>query len=460
MTASHRWSPGIPDRCPVGPGDGPVSFFFSLHASFWAELDFPGLSALRVAFFVFGRRRLRSLFLRRGVRAPCSMLSREAVWKVLERYDPASLKLGVIGSHSALDVCDGAADEGLGSLAVCQKGRESTYARYMKTVRDASGSRLAGCVDEAWVFDRFDQVLAEETQARLVEENVLFVPNRSLTSYCDVGRLEEGFQVPLIGSRNMLRTEEREEERDYYWLLEKAGLPFPEKIDSPEEIRELSIVKLHHAKKRLERGFFTASSPEEYHKRSKSLLDSGVIRQEDLDKARIERYVIGPVFNFDFFWSPVSKQTGEAEPLELLGVDWRFESSLDGHVRLPAQQQLSLAEHQAVPEMTVVGHNSATLRESLLHKVFQMAELFVEAAQKHYAPGVVGPFCLQTCVDKDMNFYIYDVAPRIGGGTNVHVAVGHPYGNMLWRAPMSTGRRIAREVKRAAEGDLLRHIVT
>lgn len=388
------------------------------------------------------------------------MLSQGEILKVLERYDPQSVRLGVIGSHSALDVCDGAADEGIPSLAVCRKGRESTYARYQRTVRDDAGRRVSGCVDEAWVFDRFDEVLSEQNQARLVENNVLFVPNRSFTSYCDVSRIEEGFRVPLLGSRNMLRTEEREEERDYYWLLEKAGLPFPERIESPEEIRELSIVKLHHAQKRLERGFFTASSPQEFHEKAGSLLKAGVIRQEDLDTARIERYVIGPVFNFDFFWSPVSEKTGDREPLELLGVDWRFESSLDGHVRLPAPQQIALPEHQLVPEMTVVGHNSATLRESLLHKVFEMAETFVEAAREHYKPGVLGPFCLQTCVDKDMDFYIYDVAPRIGGGTNVHVAVGHPYGNMLWREPMSTGRRVAREVKRALEHDQLASIVT
>jgi 5-formaminoimidazole-4-carboxamide-1-(beta)-D-ribofuranosyl 5'-monophosphate synthetase len=388
------------------------------------------------------------------------MLARETVWRTVERYDPARIRLGVIGSHSALDVCDGAADEGIPSVAVCQKGRDATYSRFFRSVRDAQGRRVMGCVDEAIVLDRFDELLDEEMQARLVEDNVLFVPNRSFTSYCDVAKIEESFRVPLLGSRNMLRTEEREEERDYYWLLERAGLPFPERIASPEEIRELAIVKLHHATKRLERGFFTASSPDEFHDKAQGLLEAGVIRQEDLESARIERYVIGPVFNFDFFYSPVTAKHGDREPLELLGVDWRFESSLDGHVRLPAPQQMVLPDHQLVPEMTVVGHNSATLRESLLHKVFDMAETFVDAAKEHYAPGVIGPFCLQTCVDKDMNFYIYDVAPRIGGGTNVHVAVGHPYGNMLYRTPMSTGRRIAHEVKRAVEHGLVKEIVT
>jgi 5-formaminoimidazole-4-carboxamide-1-(beta)-D-ribofuranosyl 5'-monophosphate synthetase len=107
-----------------------------------------------------------------------------------------------------------------------------------------------------------------------------------------------------------------------------------------------------------------------------------------------------------------------------------------------------------------VGHNTATVRESLLEDAFGLAEKFVKAAAEHYAPGVIGPFCLQTCVDKDMRFYIYDVAPRIGGGTNVHVGVGHPYGNATWRKPMSTGRRIAQEIRVAAETGRLKEIVT
>ena len=105
---------------------------------------------------------------------------------------------------------------------------------------------------------------------------------------------------------------------------------------------------------------------------------------------------------------------------------------MDGHVRLPAPQQMTMPAHQKIPEMTVVGHNTATNRESLLEKAFELGEKFVKASKEHYDPGIIGPFCLQTCIDKDMNYWIYDVAPRLGGGTNVHVNVGHPYGNALW----------------------------
>jgi len=381
------------------------------------------------------------------------MIEREKIGELLSQYDLDNLTIGAVASHSALDTFDGAAEEGFPTLAVCKKGRERTYAHYFRS-RRKNGVLYQGCVDQAWVFDSFREILAEEQQERLRRQNVLFIPNRSFTSYCELGEIEERFAVPMFGSRNLLRTEERSEERDYYWLLEKEGLPFPEKISSPEDIDELCIVKLHHAVKKLERGFFTCSSYREYREKAEVLLRQGVITEGDLARARIERYIIGPVFNFDFFYSPLNRE------LELLGIDWRFETSLDGHVRLPAQQQLSLSPRQQIPEYTVCGHNSATLRESQLEKAFALGERYVQATQKHYDYGVIGPFCLQTCLDKDLRFYIYDVAPRIGGGTNVHMSVGHPYGNTLWRKRVSTGRRIAMEVRMAVEEGRLDELVS
>ncbi|RJS71758.1 MAG: DUF1297 domain-containing protein [Candidatus Syntrophoarchaeum sp. WYZ-LMO15] len=385
------------------------------------------------------------------------MIPRSEIHEILRTYDLERVMIGVLASHSALDVCDGAIEEGFRTYAVCQKGRDATYTRYFRARRDHDGNIIRGVVDEALVLARFNEIMLPENQQLMRERNILFVPNRSFTSYCKIEEVEDEFRVPLVGSRNLLRSEERSEKESYYWLLERAGLPYPEKIESPDDIDELVIVKLHHAVKKLERGFFTAASPAEYEEKSKSLIRMGVITEEDLEGARIERYIIGPVFNLDFFYSPLED---EMEPLELLGIDWRFETSLDGHVRLPAPQQMRLNEAQITPEYTVCGHNSCTLRESLLEKAFELGERYVRATQEYYPPGIIGPFCLQTCVDKDLNFYIYDVAPRIGGGTNVHVFLGHAYGNTLWRKNMSTGRRIAMEIKRAIETDQVEKIVT
>ncbi len=380
-------------------------------------------------------------------------MDRSKVLEVLRGYDLDDLRIGMIASHSALDTADGAVEENFRTLAVCQEGREKPYVKYFRAGRDKSGRIINGMIDEVLMLKKFSQILEQENQDFLKAKNTLFVPNRSFTSYCGIDAVEDQFQIPLLGSRNLLRSEERGDKRDYYWILEKAGLPYPEPVEA-EDIKELVMVKLPHAVKTLERGFFTAASYEEYCQKADQLLRQNVIDQDGIELARIERYVIGPVFNLDFFYSPISKQ------IELIGIDWRFETSLDGHCRLPAPQQLTLNDKQINPEYTVCGHNSATLRESLLEKAFVLAEKYVEATQEYYSPGIIGPFCLQTCVDKDLNFYIYDVAPRIGGGTNVHMAVGHPYGNALWRTNMSTGRRLAREVRLALENDCLEKIVT
>jgi 5-formaminoimidazole-4-carboxamide-1-(beta)-D-ribofuranosyl 5'-monophosphate synthetase len=385
------------------------------------------------------------------------MIEHSDIQEILEEYDRMKLRIGMTASHSALDICDGAIEEGFPTVAYCQKGREKTYSEYFRTQRNPSGRVIRGMVDKAITLDKFNGVLEPKFQQQMRERNVVYIPNRSFTSYCGMSEIENDFRVPMFGSRNMLRMEERTEEQDYYWILDQAGLPYPEAIETPEEIDCLSIVKLHHAEKKLERGFFTCASHTEYVEKSKALLAQGVIDEESLVGARIERYVIGPVFNLNFFYSPLEE---DMPKLELLGVDWRFESSLDGHVRLPAPQQMTMPIDQQIPEMTVVGHNTATIRESLLETAYELGEKFITASKEHYDPGIIGPFCLQTCIDKDMDYYIYDVAPRLGGGTNVHLSVGHPYGNATWRKPMSSGRRIAMELRRAVEQDRLEEVLT
>jgi 5-formaminoimidazole-4-carboxamide-1-(beta)-D-ribofuranosyl 5'-monophosphate synthetase len=370
---------------------------------------------------------------------------------------PARPTVATVGSHSAIDIADGAATEGLATLVLAQAGREATYARYFRSIRGPDGARQRGCVDEVWTYRAFADLAAPAEQERLRARRAILVPNRAFSSYVPLDVIEGTFRVPVFGSRTMLRIEERSERENYYTLLERAGVPTPRRLSGPEAIDRLAIVKLPHATRRLERGFFTVASAEEYREKSARLLARGTILASDLASARIEEYVLGPVFNFNFFFSPlVPREQG----LELLGVDERRESDLDGLVRLPAAQQLALPETARIPEYTVVGHGTLTVRESILEEVFALAEKFVDASRARYPPGIIGPFCLQTCLDKSGHPTVFDVAVRIGGGTNVHLGTGHPYGNALWRSPMSTGRRIAVEIARAAADRRLAEVVT
>ena len=365
--------------------------------------------------------------------------------------------VATVGSHSAIDIADGAAVEGLPTLVLAQDGRAATYAQYFRTKRGPDGARERGCIDEVWTFPKFADLAAPDVQARLREKGALLVPNRALSSYVPLATIESELRVPIVGSRRLLRIEERTERDNYYTLLEAAGIPAPRRIPSPDAIDRLAIVKLPHAVRRLERGFFTAASPAEYRAKSARLIERGAITAPDLAAARLEEYVLGPVFNFNFFFSPLVPRT---EGLELLGVDERRESDLDGLVRLPADQQAELGDAARLPQYTIVGHNALTVRESILEDVFRIGEQFVDASQRTMPPGILGPFCLQTCLDRDGKPVVFDVAARIGGGTNAHLAVGHPYGNALWGRPMSSGRRIALEIRRAAATGRLGEIVT
>jgi len=381
------------------------------------------------------------------------MISKDRVVEVLNEYDKRSITIGVLGSHSALDVCDGAHDEGLTNVVVCQKGRDALYTNYFKA-RETNGLRK-GIVDETLVLNKFDEVLTDDIQQELMKRNTLFIPNRSFVVYNGVRRVEDEFVLPLVGTRDLLKIENRETEKEnYYWVSQQAGIPIPKQYKSKDEIDTLVMVKLHHKHMTLERGFFTAASPEEFDEKAERLFEREVITTDALTDARIEQYIIGPVFNFNFFYSALDDE------IELLGIDFRFESNLDGLVRIPAEQQLELPRKYRDPLMIIVGHANASLRESLLERVYVMAERFVDFSKRRYSAPIIGPFCLQTIVDQNMDFYVYDIATRIGGGTNVHTSVGAPYGNSLFRTRMSSGRRLALEIKRAVALDQLDKIVT
>ena len=374
---------------------------------------------------------------------------------LLERY-PSPPVVAAVGSHSALDIADGAATEGFRTLVLAAAGRDATYGRYFRRRATPVGPGR-GCVDDVWTFEKFAAVADAGVQERLRAAGALLVPNRALSSYVPLAAIEETLRVPIVGSRTLLRIEERTERENYYALLGRAGIPAPRAFRGPEAIDRLAMVKLPHARRRLERGFFTVASPGEYAAKSEALIAAGTILPDDLAAARIEEYVLGPVFNFNFFFSPLVPRE---EGLELLGVDERRESDLDGLVRLPAAQQLELGAAARTPRYTVVGHGTLTVRESVLEEVFRLGERFVDASRAWRPPGILGPFCLQTCLDPEGHPVVFDVAARIGGGTNVHLALGHPYGNALWRTPMSTGRRIALEIRRALALGRLAEIVT
>ncbi|MBN1169561.1 DUF1297 domain-containing protein [Candidatus Micrarchaeota archaeon] len=356
------------------------------------------------------------------------------------------MKISTLGSHSALDVSEGAKNEGYRTVVVAQRGREKTYLGTYKTRK--RGDAEVGVVDEVILVDKFSQII--ERQREL--EGSIFVPNRSFAVYVGYERIERDFRIPVFGNKYLLRAEERDAPKNQYYLMEKAGIRSPRKFRTPEDIDKLAIVKVNEAQRSYERAFFLAGNYDEYRETGERMIASGKIKREDLEKAAIEEYIVGAHFNFNFFYSPVH------EELELLGIDTRRQTNIDGYLRMPADEQLELLKKQK-PSTIEVGHIACTLRESLLEQVFELGEKFVHACQKEYKDGIIGPFALQGAMLEEgkEEFACFDISMRMPGSPGTRFT---PYSGYLHRKSISFGRRIAIEVKEAERKNAIDRITT
>ncbi len=372
---------------------------------------------------------------------------------LISHYDKGKLTLATLGSHSALEISRGAKDEGLGNLVICQAGRERTYSKhYLQRTQIATGVQI-GCVDEVRILGKFADLVKPGEQEFLREKNALFVPNRSFSVYVPYDDIENKFKVPILGNRRLLRAEERDQPNNQYDLMRLAGLRAPRRFKNYEDIDTLSIVKVSEAARKYERAFFFASSPADYDAKADDLIGKKIIDEVSLNKAVIEEFVVGAQFNFNFFLSPLS---GE---LELMGLDTRRQTNLDGLLRLPANEQLEVLRHLRVNNIEV-GHIASTLRESLLEKAFNSAEKFVDACKKAYPPGIIGPFALQGAVVSEEareDIVYFDISLRVPGSPGITAT---PYGSYLYGHKMSIGRRLAAEVKAAVKEERLHELVT
>jgi 5-formaminoimidazole-4-carboxamide-1-(beta)-D-ribofuranosyl 5'-monophosphate synthetase len=358
--------------------------------------------------------------------------------ETVSKYDPKHVRIGVLGSHSALEIASGAKQEGFETVVVCQKGREKTYTRY-----------YGNLFDHTIMLDKFSDITNPSNVKKLQELCTVFVPNRSFSVYAGYEAIEEKFAVPLLGNRAMLRTEERNTPRNQLYLLQQANIATPKTFKSPEEIVRLAIVKVPEKTRAIERAFFYASSPEEYEKTAEKRIKQGIITREALQQAIIEEYVIGAKFNANLFWSPL---TGE---IDLLGFDRRIQTDLDGVLDLPAQEQLELN----IPTQNIeIGHMGATMRESQIEKIFDAAEKFVATCKKEYPPGMIGLFALQGAVTKNLEFYVFDVSPRVPGCPCVEPT--SPYMKYKYGVEVGPGKRVAMEIKRAIKANRLADVVT
>src|SRR3989338_3335719 len=207
-------------------------------------------------------------------------MDQQKISRIVEEYNKRDLTIGTLGGHSALDICNGAKMHGFRTVVVCEKGREKTYAKYYKA-RDNE----QGIVDEIILVDKFRDITKKDVQDKLRKLNTIFIHNRYFWVYCSFKDIESKFDVPIFGTRGMVRLEERDVPKNQYFILEKAGIRIPKIFKNTKDIDRPVIVKVSEAKRGYERAFFFADSYKTYNLKSEELLRNNIITEIGLKKA-------------------------------------------------------------------------------------------------------------------------------------------------------------------------------
>jgi len=356
------------------------------------------------------------------------MVSRDSIMRILDSYDKSKITIATACSHSSLQIFHGAKKEGFRTLGISVNQRTKVY--------DAFPSAKP---DEFMTADTYAELLDRTDE--LIEKNVVVIPHGSFVEYMTTPAFEK-WAVPTFGNRMVLDWEsDREKERE--WLT-SAGVKMPTIIDDAQKIDKPVLVKYHGAKGG--RGFFIAKDYPEF--------KMGI---DQTKRYHIQEYILGTRYYVHFFYSPIKPEGYKLSKgsLELLSMDRRDESNIDEMYKLGSVEELK--RHGFFPSFVVTGNIPIVARESLLPKFFEIGERIIERSFDLFG-GIIGPFCVESIVTDQMEVIVFEVSARIVAGTNPFIT-GSPYSDMM-QPELSTGRRIAQEIKAGIEKGLLHEIIT
>ena len=319
--------------------------------------------------------------------------------------------IATLGSHSALQILKGAKDEGFQTLIIT-------------TPRSTTFYKTFPFIDEFIEIPAFADFPSIENQ--LIEKNVILIPHGSFVAYLGFQK-NKNMKVMYYGNKHVLDWEEdRLKQRQW---MEEAKINVPQQFKNVDDINYPVIVKSYGAAGG--RGYFYAKDKKDYQNK---------INQMGSKQFIIQEYVIGVPLYVHFFYSPLSGK------LEIMSIDRRYETNVDSLGRIPLAGQEGL---KIDPSYVVVGNAPLVLREGMLVDAYNMGHRVIDASKKLIDPrGLFGSFCLETVITEDQKFFVIEISCRIVAGTNLFTN-GSPYSWLYYDEPMSTGRRIAREIKEA-----------
>ncbi|MDD3041491.1 MAG: formate--phosphoribosylaminoimidazolecarboxamide ligase [Methanosarcinaceae archaeon] len=356
------------------------------------------------------------------------MITKEQVLGILKNYDLENLTIATVCSHSSLQIFDGARKEGFKTLGICVGKPPKFYEAFPK-----------GKPDEYLVVESYADIMNRAEELR--KKNTIIIPHGSFVAYLGIEKFME-LEVPTFGNRGVLEWEsDRDKERE--WLL-GAGIHMPRQINDPKDIDGPVMVKYNGA--RGGKGFFVAKTYEEF----QELIDP-------TQKFTIQEFITGTRYYLHYFYSPIHDDgyTLSKGNLQLLSMDRRVESNADEIFRLGSPREL--LEAGIRPTYVVTGNVPLVARESLLPLIFSLGERVVEESLGLFG-GMIGSFCLETVFTDELEIKVFEISARIVAGTNLY-PTGSPYSDLI-QEDLSTGRRLAQEIKYAAKTGKLDEIIS
>ena len=365
------------------------------------------------------------------------MISREEIHKILKKYDPSKIKIATLCSHSALQIFHGAKAEGFKTVGICLASKKQAYDAFP-----------LGKPDEYIVLDGYKDILGSTIQKKLIRGNTIVIPHGSFVEYVGPENLENDFFVPMFGNRTTLEWE-RDRDKQRQWLI-GSGLKMPDKY-TPEEINKKVFVKFNGA--RGGKGFFVVNSKKEFDEKLKKSITDGTISEKDAADVIVQEFITGVRYYPHYFYSVFEHEgmRAGAGRVELLGIDKRIEIIDESYRGLPVVSDDFF-------DYTVTGNQPVVIRESLLSELIGFGAKVVDNSVKLFAPGIIGPFCLEMLFHPKTGFTTFEISARIVAGTNLYPN-GSPYSAYLFGEPMSTGRRMAREIKEGIKRKELEKII-
>ena len=191
------------------------------------------------------------------------------------------VSIATLGSHCALQVLKGAKDEGFKTILLCEKKRERLYRRFK-------------FIDDLILVDSFLEISDDRCESILQENNSILIPHGTLISQMNSDQIES-IKTPIFGNKHILRWESDRVLKEQ--LMKESKLDVPMSFSSPQEINKLVIAKRHGAAGG--KGYFIASSEQEYNKKRDLLIKQDVISGDS--DLYLQEYTSGVLVYLHFF---------------------------------------------------------------------------------------------------------------------------------------------------------------